>query len=288
MALSKVVVQDQGNFTYEINLLSPKQTTVKLWHGIHLKRMNKLVGVKYDYLISPSDFVNDTTLGEVIEAKEYKNYGYSRNDLLLKEELEKWDELFCDRELLEFAKNKNGTKLAVYMPTHRDSSSAAKPPLDFKLLNEELQKIDIYLIVKMHPFVLQLYKQNEYENYTNVLFHSTDGDIYPLLRYCDVLISDYSSVYYDFLLLNRPIIFFDYDKEEYERNIGGFVYDYKEFTPGMHVKSQEALHDALQKTLKCHKEEFREQREKLYGQLYSYQDAQSSQRIAGLLGEKDV
>jgi CDP-glycerol glycerophosphotransferase (TagB/SpsB family)/RNA-binding protein YhbY len=279
IAQAKFTVQDQANLTEEIMLLSPKQKSLQMWHGIPLKRLNKLTTVAYDTLISTSDFVNETTLSKVIEAKEYKDYGYPRNDLFLKEAHDSLDLLFCDKEIYTFAKKNFGSKhkIALYMPTHRESNKATKIPLDFEALNNYLQTINTTLILKLHHFVQELYTQEK--DYSNILFHSTHGDVYPLLKYTDILITDYSSVYFDFLLLNRSIIFFDYDKEEYEANMQGFLYDYEKFTPGVHVKSQEAL----QKALTSQDDPFKESREMLCRKLYAHKDTQSSKRI-----QKDI
>lgn len=275
MALAKITIQDQANLTEEINLLTSKQKRLQMWHGIPLKRLNKLTTVSYDYLISTSDFVNETTLSHVINAKEYKDFGYPRNDIFLKESHDDYDLLFCDSAIYEFAKKNFGTdhKVALYMPTHRESTKAAKIPLDFEQLNTYLQQKNITLILKLHHFVQALY--TEEKRYTNILFHSTQGDVYPLLKFTDILITDYSSVYFDFLLLNRPIIFFDYDKEEYEANMQGFLYDYKAFTPGVHVKSQEEL----QRVLISPENGFKEQRKVLCDRLYTYIDPKTSERI---------
>jgi len=287
MAAAKFTIQDQANLTEEINLLSQKQKRVQMWHGIPLKRLNKLTTVSYDYLISTSDFVNETSLSKVINAKEYKDFGYPRNDLFLKESHDEYDLLFCDRAIYEFAKNHYGSehKILLYMPTHRESSKASKIPLDFEKLSAHLKSINATMIIKLHHFAHTQFKER---NYSNILFHASHGDVYPLLRYTDTLITDYSSVYFDFLLLNRPIIFFDYDKEEYETNMQGFLYKYEEFTPGVHIASQAELHEALKQMLTYYEDEFREQRELLCKKLYNSQDVRNSQRIAYLLGTKDV
>lgn len=286
MAQAKMTIQDQANLTYEINLLSPKQKSLQMWHGIPLKRLNKLTTVSYDYLISTSDFVNETTLGKVIEAKEYKDFGYPRNDIFMKETHDVYDLLFCDEAIYNFAKKNFETekKIALYMPTHRESSKAAKIPLDFEKLNAQLQKNDTTLILKFHPFVMELYKQETQEqNYSHILFHSTQGDVYPLLKYTNILITDYSSVYFDFLLLNRPIIFFDYDKEEYEANMQGFLYAYEEFTPGIHVTRQEELHQALKEIATKQSDDFEAQREVLCDKLFASKDSLSSHKIVKAL-----
>lgn len=285
MVCAKITVQDQANFTQEIMLLSPKQKALQMWHGVPLKRLGKLTTVSYDYLISTSDFVNETTLCKVIEAKEYKDFGYPRNDIFLKESHDGYDLLFCDKDIYAFAQKNFATKhkIALYMPTHRESSKAAKIPLDFEKFNIFLAQNNTMLILKLHHFVQELY--TEQTHYSNILFHTTQGDVYPLLKYTNILITDYSSVYFDFLLLERPIIFFDYDKEEYEQNMQGFLYEYESFTPGLHAKTQEELQDALQKTLTCNEDEFKMQKEKLCERLYSYTDAKSAERVNKFIQE---
>ena len=281
LAKAKFVIQDQANITEEINLLSPQQKTLQMWHGIPLKRLNKLTTVSYDYLVSTSDFVNETTLSKVIKAKEYKNFGYPRNDLLLKEEHDAYDLLFCDTTMYQLAQKNFETnhKTILYMPTHRESKKAAQIPLDFEKLNTFLQTNNMTLILKLHHFVEKLYSHEK--SYSNIFFHSTHGDVYPLLKYTDILITDYSSVYFDFMLLERPIIFFDYDQEEYEANMQGFLYDYESFTPGEHVREQKELETAINMKIN-HK--FHREQESLRKSLFAHLDSKSSERIQQLLG----
>jgi len=277
---ARYTLEDQANLTQTLSLLSSSQEKIQMWHGIPLKRLNKLQNIHYSVLISPSSFVNQSSLQKVIEAKEYKDFGYPRNDLLLKEKLENNDLLLCDKELLAFVQKHYSSehKIAFYMPTHRESRAASKPPLDFESLNTFLVQHKIYLLVKMHHFATE---SLEKKDLSNILFHKSQGDIYPLLRYSDLLITDYSSVYFDYLLLDRPIIFFDYDKEEYEKNMQGFLYPYKEFTPGLHVQTQEDLHKALQEILM--QDPFKKQKEQLKKKLFAHEDAKSGQRIIDYL-----
>jgi CDP-glycerol glycerophosphotransferase (TagB/SpsB family) len=278
LAQAKITVQDQANLTEEINLLTPRQKSLQMWHGIPLKRLGKLTTIFYNYLVSTSDFVNETTLGKVITAKEYKDFGYPRNDLLLKDEHDEYDLLFCDRTMYDFAQQSfdSDHTIILYMPTHRESSKASKIPLDFIRLNEFLRNINATIILKLHHFVQELY-QNE-ETYSNILFHSPQGDVYPLLKYADILITDYSSVYFDFLLLNRPIVFFDYDYEEYNSNMGGFVYDYDENAPGEKVENQTALTEALARIIE-HSDHYETKRLITAKRFFSHIDHNSAQRI---------
>jgi len=281
LATAKNVIIDQGNSIYYLPYLSEKQKTIQLWHGVPLKRMNKLIGYKYDYFVGTSNFVNETSLGKVVQAYEYKDYGYPRNDLLTKEH-DELDLLFCDKKLYELSKN---NKIIVYMPTHRESRNDV--PIDFKQLNKKMKELNCYFIVKFHPFVIQFYEEvvNSKE-YSNILFHSIHGDIYPLLKYTDILISDYSSIYFDFLFVDKPLIFFDYDRKEYEDNIKGFVYSYDEYAPGKKVQSQNDLEKEIEDILKGN-DLFKEDREKSLEKFFTHKDNDSSKRIVKYLLENN-
>ena len=172
------------------------------------------------------------------------------------------------------------------MPTHRESATSITGyskqdliPLDLESLDHSLDSLSCTLILKLHPFVKQFQEKHiPSKGFRNIYFHSTDGDIYPLLKYTDILITDYSSIFFDFLLLNRPIIFFDYDFKEYSSNMGGFVYDYEKMTPGPKVKNQGQLIEAIGKQL-SNEDEFHQTRFSLCQKLFTHQDANSSQRI---------
>jgi CDP-glycerol glycerophosphotransferase (TagB/SpsB family) len=240
IAIAKFIIFDQGNYTY-LPSLHPEQKTIQLWHGVGLKKMAKNGHITYDYFISTSSWTNETNFKHIFSAKRFLQTGYPRNDILNKNYKEdELDLLFCDSSIYNFVKNNKN--IALYMPTHRESQT--KIPLDWVKLNEQLQKIDFYLVIKLHPHVLEHY-QNIFNNeMSNILFHNANGDIYPILKYVDVLISDYSSIVYDFLLLNKPIVFFNYDIEEYNENMP-FLFDYDEYSPGKQVKTQYDLVSSL-------------------------------------------
>jgi CDP-glycerol glycerophosphotransferase (TagB/SpsB family) len=287
LARAQKIVQDQGDFTHPLNLLLSKQEKIQMWHGVPLKRLNRLFGITYDWMISTSDYVNESSLKGVIDAKNYNDLGYPRNDLLLKDHNER-DLVLCDSELYDRAKNafvNKKQKVIVYMPTHRESATsigiAPSPlmPLDFVSLNTFCSENNFLMVVKLHPFVMQF--QSDFsppEGYSNIVFHTAMGDIYPLLKYTDVLVTDYSSIYFDFLLLDRPIVFYNYDFEEYSSNMGGFFYDYEENAPGLKVKTQSDMQEAILQSLNW-KDPFTVQRKQVLKRFHTYQDEHSSKRI---------
>ena len=81
-----------------------------------------------------------------------------------------------------------------------------------------------------------------------------DADPYVFLKMADVLITDYSSIYFDYLLLDRPIIFFDYDLKEYLNDSRELYFDYDEFTPGEKVSNYHELKKAIFKSVNSDKE----------------------------------
>lgn len=240
IAIAKFIIFDQGNYTYLPNLHN-SQSTVQLWHGVGLKKMSKMNNITYDYFFSTSNWTNETNFKSIFSAKEFLNLGYPRNDIFFKDE-DNLDLMFCDKQVYEIVKNNNYNKIILYMPTHRENST--KIALDLNKLNKRLQEINSLFIIKLHPFVLEFYKHTYKELFSNIVFHNANGDIYPLLKYVDVLVSDYSSIVYDFLLLNKPIIFYNYDIDEYKKNVL-LLFDYNEFSPGIKVETQDELENSF-------------------------------------------
>jgi len=240
IAIAKFIVFDQGNSTY-LPPLHPSQKTIQLWHGVGLKKMAKMDNIVYDYFVSTSQWTNETNFQNIFNAKEFLTSGYPRNDFFFEEE-SALDFLFCDHDIHATILKNRHKKTILYTPTHRENNT--RIPLDFELLNVFLKTIDALFIVKLHPFVLEYYTSLKEEKYSHIIFHNAHGDVYPLLKYVDILVSDYSSIVYDFLLFNKPILFFIYDKEAYIQNVP-LLFDFDEYSPGLKLFTQEELMQAL-------------------------------------------
>lgn len=130
----------------------------------------------------------------------------------------------------------NGRKIILYAPTFRGNSikkSYIHSPLDYKALFDALS--DRYIFVsKLHPLVRNATELDE------ATAASTEGFLYDIsatasiedaLCAADMVISDYSSLIFDYSLLERPMIFYAYDLEEYEEG-RSFYYPYRDFVPG--------------------------------------------------------
>ena len=102
-----------------------------------------------------------------------------------------------------------------------------------------------------------------------------------MLPFVDVMISDYSSVYHDYLLLDRPLLFTPYDYEEFERQ-QGFLYDYFETLPGPAVYTFSEFCDELGAALNG-EDRYSDRRAALTEKIHTYRDAESRRRVSDLV-----
>ena len=136
-------------------------------------------------------------------------------------------------------------RIVLVAPTFRgdtvgDARAAGLP--DWRVLREALGE-DHVLLVRLHPFIRDaLVIDRELDGFvTDVSDHP---DVNELLHVADVLVTDYSSVIYEFALLGRPMVFFAPDLASYERE-RGFYFDYRTGVPGPVVETTGALAAAL-------------------------------------------
>lgn len=248
---SEVLVIQNGDaklFFFPL-LLNPKTKFIlNLWHGIPLKRLNRQVK---QYQKNRSSFQYQK-MSALIVCSEFERLlmascffmdldnlwvtGTPRNDEMLRVE-------YPDDTLKEY-KDK---KVILYAPTWREYGNKTSffPFDDFNEteLIEFLDKHDLYLFLRGHRLEMDLL-QDQYSSLiekTNRIVLA-DQKKYPnipvLLQLSAGLITDYSSIYLDYLLLNRPIIFTPYDLKEYQ-NYRGFLFDYETHTPGSKVFTQQ-------------------------------------------------
>ena len=168
--------------------------------------------------------------------------------------------------------NLEGKKLILYAPTFRGANQADMHmdiPFD---LDEVLRSLDKQTILglKMHPFVRNL---PDLTGYDNVIDMSTYPEINDILLVSDLLITDYSSIVFEYSLLERPMIFYAHDRDTYikERD---FYYEYESLVPGPIVDNT----NDLIKTLEMHN--FDQEKVKEFKQkFFDYTDGKATQRF---------
>ena len=132
-------------------------------------------------------------------------------------------------------------KILLYAPTYRGKShyqQAFRCPLDFKILKQHLTE-EYALLIHLHPYMSKELEVNEEDK--DFVYHIKDEfSIQELLLLADVLITDYSTVFFDYSLLSRPIVFFADDLDEYEGE-RDFYYRYESLIPGPFFNETEPL-----------------------------------------------
>lgn len=254
---------------------------VQLWHGITIETLGVLTNYKiltYDIVLSTSAFVSDYSFSKIYDYKEMIHCGYPRNDVLRYDDIEL---INVDLDLLNAMKN-DSFQYIIYMPTHRPLSFKSNP-IEYQKLNDFAQQNNLKIIIKMHPFVAQKIRddlssyQNKNIDLTHLIIYESHKDIYPLLKYSNMLISDYSSVYFDYLYVNKPIVFFCYDYEEWVRGEQGIILDYFAHSPGDKCYDFDELLKNILKNLQ--KDDYEAERKILLDKMFENQTSLASQCI---------
>jgi len=172
----------------------------------------------------------------------------------------------------------------AYFPTCRgigygSTDLFTKYNFNIRLMQNSLEKLNGVLIIKPHHY--NTFNIKTRGSFTNRIFLSSDQelpDIYPLTKQVDVLITDYSAIFIDFLLLNRPIIFAPFDLEEYTRTTDELYYNYNEVTPGPKSKNWDEVIKFMYESIN-EPEKYKKQRETVNTLFNFYKDGKSSERV---------
>jgi len=152
----------------------------------------------------------------------------------------------------------------LYAPTWRDNGEnfIKKSSINFNKLNEFLAKNNALFFIKLH----HLTKIDHKTRYKNILFVDRQSDSNKWLKMADCLITDYSSIYFDYLYLSKPILFFNFDYDDYINN-RELYFDDKDYTPGEKCSTFPILLDAMQRILNG-EDTFKENRGSMLDILY--------------------
>lgn len=290
------------SYTNAINhWLSNGAFLVNLWHGVPLKRIERDIPVenhpcyrvnyaplvqrtilsaryhwltrKPDLLVSTSPYVTAVFRRAFgVDEKHIAVTGYPRNDLLFGGD-DGIVRLRCERDIANQLRTERRNVIG-YMPSFRDCSKS-NPPIQWGTLSEFLSARGALLVVKMHPF-----DRSYVDTRGSVLWIPPEVDCTLLLSQVDILISDYSSVIFDFALLDRPIILFPYDLEDYTLKDRGFYEAYQEVAPGPVCRTFDELLQALELVL-CGElgNAYSHKRKELVRKYHTYVDGESCRRV---------
>ncbi len=233
------------NTSMERGLSFKKKASVLLntWHGVAIKVEGNGYKNRNDYNYSDVDFMcysgyfekNIYVQGFRVRPENLRMCGMPRNDILYKADMAAKEQL---RKQYGISLDK---KVILYAPTFRDIGknnvdAAIKPPIDFKKWEQVLGN-QYVILCRMHYHTTELLGV-EYNDF--VIDCTSVDNISDLYIMADILISDYSSTMVDFSILEKPIMSFAYDKDEYEEK-EGFLIPLDIALPGMVYETEEEL-----------------------------------------------
>lgn len=237
------------------------------------------------FTISSSSFVSRITEKCMkIGLEKHLITGYPRYDDMLR---------YTEKEKKSFAQVIGGKcdHLILYAPTWRNGLKETKffPFQDFdeKRLIKFLKENNARIAVRPHandliiyPNIKKYIKSLEVKSGGLVFLasHKDYPNTYQILKNSTILVTDYSSIYHDYLLLNRPIFFIPYDYEWFANQFG-FIYDYFDKIPGGNVTDANTLIRFLKRVFDGN-DDFKQVRSKLRDEVHTYKDLFSSKRVA--------
>jgi CDP-glycerol glycerophosphotransferase (TagB/SpsB family) len=239
------------------------------------------------FAVSTSEFISDIQ-EECLKIGRNKHVvtGYPRNDHLLcppEEDRKLWD---------EFLDELQPQKVVLYAPSWRHGRNHTRffPFDDFDKgdLVSFLESRNILLLLRPHVaelshlslkvFLESLSGSSKFIRFSS---HEVFPDVNTILPFVDFLISDYSALFHDYLLLDRPLLFVPYDYEEFSKK-NGFLYDYYENLPGPEITNYSYLCKKLDELL-CGEDLYKNKRRCLLDKIHAYQDDKSSERVTSLI-----
>lgn len=268
LAKSKYIVFNSGMPAYV--KLKKDQVYVQTWHGTPLKKLgcdieatgnaafNKketrdryiINGKKFTYLLSPSAYTTEKLSSAFALTSDRQKQiiveeGYPRNDALFNYTSE---DIVSIKEHLNIPENK---KIILYAPTFRDNHYEFSVgfrytgELDFDALQQEIGE-DCVILFRAH---CQIADRFDFRKYNGFVYDvSKYEDVNELYAISDLLITDYSSVFFDYSNLKRPMIFYMYDLKEYQDDVRDFYLDLEEL-PGPIVETQVELTASIKNQL---------------------------------------
>ncbi|NSW90067.1 MAG: CDP-glycerol glycerophosphotransferase family protein [Firmicutes bacterium] len=298
---SNVVITTEGNYHFNKELFNRKQLVIDLWHGFPIKSMGYVdkgekfkdniekIWTNIDYIASYSKLFNEIMNQCIqVEKNKYKILGAPRNDFLFVTNGRENLSNLLQIDLI----NKN---IVLYVPTYRYTARGNREDgnrkwnnyfgfesFDNKGFSQFLQMNNIVLILKLHPaeehIVIDSLKESKnIRIITNNMLFEKQLDLYEVLNGCDVLITDYSSIYFDFLLLDRPIIFTPVDLIEYRKNRGFLLEPYEDWTPGPKCLRQVELEKEIINCL-ANTNYYQDKRKIVLDKVHEFKDGFSTKR----------
>lgn len=278
-----------------------RQILVNTWHGVSLKKIGYHIdGYNKNSKKRLATYL--TVYSEYFVENMSIAFGVPREDILVTGEPRN-DQFFHKKngialKSLGFEKN-NFEKTIIWMPTYRKHRLTKEADgnvynygipfiSEIETLNQILTKNSILLIVKLHGLeeTIQSSDLSNIKYIDSIKLGNADTTVNELLVDCDALITDYSSVYINYLLLNKPICFAYDDMDEYVKKRGFMFNDVNSMMPGLHANNYNQLIEFIN-DVALGIDSYQDERKRVNSFLNKYSDGMNSLRLLQFLGLVD-
>ena len=285
---------------------SGNSTIIQLWHGNMLKKMGndkkaeknmvkklhyRMIGRGWDYFVvtSSSYPARHAQSAYDMAEKDLLITGYPRTDPLIRDVT--GEMIGIDPEIHRvFTSLREEGPLLCLVPTwnggRNEQTRFSEEHIEMEDLDDLLNEYDANLVVKQHPYTESVINDDGFDN---IFVTSKSMDMYPVLKYVDVLITDYSSIFFDYLLTDGKLIFYPYDLDYYLEN-RGLYFEYDEITPGPKAYTPKQLNQTISSVLSeddsCKDNSYEKDRSDITDEFYRYQDGNAAERIHTEVCEK--
>jgi len=280
-----------------------RTTVIQTWHGTPLKKLGADIAHvaipgtstadyhhefitaahRWTYLIAPNQYSQDIFKSAFGFKNQFLSIGYPRNDVLY---TTSQDEVLALKQRLLGAVT---GPVVTYAPTWRDDMAVRPGVYRFDLpfdLGEFFNHVPAgtHLIIRPHYLVKDAIDIHGYEDRVTVL---AETDIAQLYLISDLLITDYSSVMFDFANLKRPELFFAYDLAHYRDQLRGFYFDYEREIPGPLVTTAAAFYQQLDGWRETGAfAGYEERQAAFYHKFCEWEDGTASRRVVDVLSHE--
>lgn len=259
------------NYSKDINFWqSGRALKFNMWHGIPLKKIqadNVFDKVRHPkngwdafksfprrlsdeksshYVLTTSEFMKPI-FESAFRTQKVSTVGYPRIDGFAFHDIQNLytgTEQQALEKIQKLSAQNSNVKILYYMPTFRDSETEFFDVMNLEGFNQFLKENHFVFCTKLHP-KSKLRQQFQAIDGGNIINIDADTDPYVFIPVSDMLITDYSSIYFDYLFTDKPIVFFDYDLETYLKDSREMYFDYEKYTPGIKARNQKELEQAI-------------------------------------------
>lgn len=296
IAVSKYYICDHNCM---ITKKRDEQTVIYLGHGIGFKASKGTPNLKdnFSYILSHGNLSTEMIMHFYnADYKKMAELGYPRNDYLFEK-----NDVIKNKFETEYHFS-NYSKVILWMPTFRQSISKQlsedyikndtglplfNTPEDLNQFDQFLKEENILLILKLHH--LQANLPVFAQKFSNLLIlkdsdlNKLGTQLYQFIPLTDALITDYSSIFVSYLLLDKPIMYTLDDYDEYEKSRGFKIENTKQYLRGDHIYKVTDLEKALL-DIKAGKDKYKKERNETIKTFYNYPDNNSAKRIVEFFG----